>query len=371
MIRVLQVIGSMNRGGAENMIMNYYRRIDRTKVQFDFVEHCDDRAAFDDEIEALGGRIYRCPRYNGKNHFAYVRWWKNFFTQHNGEYPVVHGHLGSTAALYLSVARRCGCVTVAHSHNVRTQINIKEIAYALCAYPTRFIAQQLMACSRAAGISRYGKRRGGEERCMVVPNAVPCRRFAFDVPAREHMRGELHLEHALVIGHVGRFDQQKNHRFLLEIFRETVQREPSARLLLVGDGALRGELEHRIKDFGLQDKVIMTGVQRDVAPYYQAMDVFVFPSFYEGLPLTMVEAQTAGLPCVISDSVPGESILAEDLVEVCPLRASAALWAQRVLEQAKLPRCDHSEVICKCGYDIVQTARWLEEFYIDAAKRDK
>ena len=142
-------------------------------------------------------------------------------------------------------------------------------------------------------------------------------------------------------------------------------------MLLVGDGALRGELEHCIKDFGLQDKVLMTGVQRDVAPYYQTMDVFVFPSFYEGLPLTMVEAQTAGVPCVISDSVPEESILAEDLVTVCPLRASAARWAQRVLEQVKLPRYDHSKVICECGFDIVQTARWLEEFYLDAVKRNK
>ena len=142
---------------------------------------------------------------------AYVRWWKDFFAQHVGEYPVVHGHLGSTAALYLLAARRNGCFTVAHSHNTRTQINIKEIVYAMCAYPTRFIAQQLMACSRAAGVSRYGKMRGGDDcKCLLLPNAIATRQFAFDLPTRRRMRAELKTENALVIGHVGRFDYQKN-----------------------------------------------------------------------------------------------------------------------------------------------------------------
>ena len=372
MIRVLQVIGSMNRGGAENMIMNLYRQIDRTKVQFDFVENCADRAAFDDEIEALGGRVYRCPHYNGKNHFTYVRWWNRFFVEHAAEYPIVHGHLGSTAALYLHAARKHGCFTVAHSHNTQTQINITEILYAIYAYPTRFIADQLMTCSRAAGVSRYGKKRGGDERrCLLLPNAISLKHFAFEVETREKLRGELGLTDMTVVGHVGRFNEQKNHRFLLEIFREIAERELRARLLLVGDGELRGELERQIEEYGLRDKVIMTGLQSDVAPYYQAMDVFVFPSFYEGLPVTMVEAQTAGLPCVISDKVPRESALAEDLVTVLALNESAAAWAEHVLERARLPRRDHSEVIRQRGYDIEKTAKWLEEFYLGVYERNK
>lgn len=372
MIRILQVIGSMNRGGAENMIMNLYRQIDRTKVQFDFVENCADRAAFDDEIEALGGRIYRCPHYNGKNHFAYVQWWKRFFAEHAQEYPIVHGHLGSTAAIYLAAARKSGCFTVAHSHSSGGTKSLRERLYQLYAYPTRFVAEYFLACGQAAAEDRYGRAIAADmTRCHIIPNAIDTDRFAFNTLVRERVRETLGLGDGVVIGHVGRFSPEKNHRFLLEIFREITEREPRARLLLVGDGELRGELEEQIESCGLQGKVVMTGLQSDVTPYYQAMDVFVFPSLYEGLPVTMVEAQTSGLPCVISDKVPLESALTEELVTVRALSESAAAWAEHVLERAKTPRLDHSDVIRQRGYDIAETAKWLEEFYLDAYEWNK
>lgn len=369
-IRVLHVIGIMNRGGAETMIMNLYRNIDRTKVQFDFVENSFEPAAFDEEIRALGGRIYHCPHYNGKNHFQYKKWWNDFFAEHAGEYGIIHGHIGSTAAIYLKIARRFGLFTIAHSHNVRTQLNVREIIYAIYSYPVRFIADQCFACSKAAGISRYGQKIGNDSgRCIVFHNAIDTEQFHFDPSERNAMRTRLRVNGRIVIGHVGRFSEQKNHGFLLRVFHNIVAKAPNAVLLLVGDGALREKIETYITDHGLRENVILTGIQNDVAPYYQAMDVFLFPSLYEGLPVTLVEAQTSGLPCVISDMVPGESILAPDLVTVQSLEQSAEQWADHVLARLQGERTDHSDVIKLCGYDISETAKWLEGFYFDKCKR--
>lgn len=364
-IRVLHVIGIMNRGGAETMIMNLYRNIDRSKVQFDFVENEGNEAAFDAEIYALGGRIFHCPRYTGKNHFSYVKWWNNFFAKHANEYRIVHGHIGSTAAIYLSVAKKYGLFTIAHSHNARTQLNLKEIIYAAYAYPVRFIADQCFACSRAAGVSRYGQKIGNDsERCIVFHNAIDTRQFRFDPSERNAMRTRLRVNDRIVIGHVGRFDRQKNHSFLLRIFQNIVLKAPNAVLLLVGDGTLRENIETYISDHGLSENVILTGIQSNVAPYYQAMDIFVFPSLSEGLPVTLVEAQASGLPCVISDHVPRESIITDGLVTVQNLDDSAGTWAKHILARIGTARTDHSAEVAAHGYDISETAKWLEEFYV-------
>lgn len=370
MIRVLQVIGSMNRGGAETMIMNLYRNINREKVQFDFVECGSEPAAFDNEIQALGGRIFHCPRYNGKNHFTYVKWWDDFFETHADEYGIVHGHIGSTAAIYLKIAKKFGLFTIAHSHNTRTQVNLNEIIYAIYSYPVRFIADQHFACSKAAGVSRYGRKTGNDpRRCIILNNAINTDAFRFSKSERDVMRDRLRISDKIVIGHVGRFSEQKNHSFLLQVFKNLVSKMPNAVLLLVGDGTLRSSIEKYIADNNLSKNVILAGVQSSVSPYYQAMDVFLFPSLYEGLPVTLVEAQTSGLPCVISDKVPRESILASDLVTIQRLNQSPEQWADHVLMRLKEQRTDHSEVIKSCGYDIFETAKWLEGFYLDKCQR--
>lgn len=363
-IRILHVIGIMNRGGAETMIMNLYRHMDRTKVQFDFVENSAEPAAFDDEIQRLGGKIYRCPHYNGKNHFTYVKWWNCFFREHRGEYPIVHGHLGSTAAIYLSIAKKYGAYTIAHSHNTRTQLNLGEIIYAVYSFPTRYIANQLFSCSRVAAISRYGAKRGGEKsQCIIINNAISTDMFSLSQEHRMEIRNELNLGEQLVIGHVGRFNPQKNHPFLLEIFSALLKKEPSAVLLLVGGGEDLPKIQAKAQTLGIAENIRFLGVRSDVADLMQAMDVFVFPSLYEGLPVTMVEAQASGLPCLISDKVPEECIITEGLVDVMPLSASADAWAEKVLEKRKCPRTDHSEEVAAHGFDIEAEALKLQEFY--------
>lgn len=359
-IRILHVIGIMNRGGAETMIMNLYRNIDRTKVQFDFVENEGEEAAFDREILSLGGRIYRCPRYRGKNHPAYAKWWHAFFAEHREEYPVVHSHIGSTAAIYLSIAKKYGCYTIAHSHSA----GVGSSMYRLFAYPTRYVADHFFACSKDAGISRYGSRVGSDPvRCQVLNNAIDTHKFVFCAETSQKMRRQLRIpEDALVLGHVGRFVDAKNHLFLIDVFEQLHHRRPDAVLLLVGDGELRPQIESAIAQKHLEASVVMTGVQPNVWDYYQAMDVFVFPSIYEGLPVSMVEAQTAGLPCCVSANVPAETAITE-LVRFRSLEESAEQWASWVLECSATPRKNMRDAIRSAGYDIATTSKWLEDFY--------
>lgn len=365
-VRILHVIGSMNRGGAENMIMNLYRHVDRSKVQFDFVENTDKEAAFDSEIRELGGRIFRCPHYNVKNHVQYVRWWKQFLSDHADEYTAVHGHLGSTAAIYLSAAKKHGLFTIAHSHNTYDKhSSLKETVYKFYSYPTRYIADWFFACSKAAGLSRYGSKVSKSDRCLVLNNAIDTKRFSFCERKRIRIREELHISpEAFVIGHIGRFTQQKNHHFLLNTFSEIIKLYSDAVLLLVGGGELEQQIKAQAAELGIIDHVIFAGVQSDVSGYYQAMDVFVFPSLYEGLGIVAVEAQAAGLPCVISERVPLECAVTEGLVSVQGLDTSAEAWAERILSLSGTSRADHSQEVSANGYDISATAAWLQDFYL-------
>lgn len=360
-IRILHVIGIMDRGGAETMIMNLYRNIDRAKVQFDFVENSAEPAVFDEEILSLGGRIYRCPHYNGRNHAVYTQWWREFFRAHPGEYPIVHGHLGSTAAIYLYIAKKNGCYTIAHSHSA----GAGSAMYRLFSYPTRYVADHFFACSRDAGISRYGSKVGKDaNHCQVLNNAIDIQKFSYHDTVRQQIRKELNIhEDAMVIGHVGRFVDAKNHPFLIDLFAKIHEVNADAILLLIGDGDLRPQIEKKIADLKLSNAVILTGVQSNTWDYYQAMDVFVMPSHYEGLPVSLVEAQTAGLPCCVSDAVPEESAITH-LVLFRSLQDSAEQWADWVIAQANCPRQDMRNAIRAAGYDIATTSKWLEDFYL-------
>ena len=364
-IRILHVIGVMNRGGAETMIMNLYRNIDRSKVQFDFVQNEGEEAAYDREILELGGRIYHCPRYKGKNHLNYVKWWNNFFKNNKDTYQIVHGHIGSTASIYLSIAKKSGAYTIAHSHSAGEG----SLLYRIFSYSTRNIADMFFACSKDAGISRYGERIGkNTERCIVLNNAIDTKKFAFSNERRVAMRNKLGiLEDSLVIGHVGRFVEAKNHAFLLDVFEEIFKVNINAKLLLVGDGELRASIEHIVEEKQLKDVVIFAGIQPNVWDYYQAMDVFLFPSIYEGLPVSMVEAQAAGLPCFVSSNVPYETAIT-DLVDFISLDISPKNWALKILDNCNAERLDVTDKIKKAGYDVSYTANWLTDFYLKVGK---
>ena len=361
-IRVLQVVTHMDRGGLESMLMNYYRHVDRNKVQFDFLEHRQERAAFDDEIEALGGKIYRLPRLVPWSK-SYLTALNQFFDDHS-EYKIVHVHQDCLSAIILKAAKNHGIpVRIAHSHSANQDKNLK---YPVKLWYKRYIpkyATNLFACGREAGDWMFG---GAPY--QVLNNAIDAAAYTYNPEKRAKVRKQLVLTDELVVGHVGRFSQPKNHPFLLKIFAALLKKEPNAVLLLVGGGDDMPKIQAKAQELGIAERVRFLGVRSDVADLMQAMNVFVFPSLYEGLPVTMVEAQASGLPCLISDKVPLECILIKELVEAIPLSESPNIWAEKILAKRGTPRSDRRAEIAAHGFDITTEAVKLQEFYLEAVK---
>ena len=362
MIRVLHVVTYMGRGGLETMLMNYYRHIDRSKVQFDFLVHREFEADYDEEIKSLGGRIYHVSRLVpwSRRYKAELR---RFFRTHP-EYKIVHVHQDCLSSVALQCAKECGIpVRIAHSHNSNQDKNIK---YLFKRYYMRKIpetATELFACGKAAGDWMFG---GKPYR--LLPNAIAAEKYIYEEEKAKKIKKELDLEKNIVIGHIGRFNPQKNHKFLIDIFEKCFEKNQKVRLMLIGDGEGRKEIENKVKERGLQDNVIFMGVRRDVPELLQAMDVFVFPSLYEGLPVTMIEEQAAGVPAVISNRVSEECIITKDLVKVEELEETPEQWAGEILKQVKISKRDRSEEIKKAKYDVETTAKWLEEYYLKKAE---
>ena len=363
-MRVLQVVTTMNRGGLETMLMNYYRHIDRERVQFDFLEHRKEHSAYDDEIESLGGKIYRLPRLVPWSK-SYLSALNQFFDEHPG-YKIVHVHQDCLSSVILKAAAQHDIpVRIAHSHNANQNKNLKYPIKLWYRHSIPQYATNLFACGKDAGDWMFN---GAPY--QIVNNAIDAVAYAYDPAKRIEMRQKLGLRDELVVGHVGRFNPQKNHLFLLDIFAVLLKKEPNAALLLVGGGEDMPKIQAKAQTLGIEEHVHFLGIRSDVADLMQAMDVFVLPSLYEGLPVTMVEAQTAGLPCIISDKVPPECILTEGLVDVMPLSASPGAWAGKILAKRAIPRTDRRAEIAAHGFDITTEAVKLQEFYLKAYERN-
>lgn len=365
-IRILQVLGRLNRGGAESMIMNLFRNVDREKIVFDFVIHTKEHCDFTDEVLALGGRIYSAPRYNVKNHFAYKKWWNNFLKEHS-EYKVIHGHMYSIASIYLKIAKKYGLKTISHSHTSSQKAGFGGVVKRVIQAPLKNIPDWLFACSDNAGRWLYGKNVGKRKNYILLKNAIDSEKYIYTPETAEKIRKEFGIENKFVVGHIGRMFHAKNHPYLLEIFNAFLKKNENSVLLLVGDGPDRKEIEKKTEKLGLTDKVIFTGVRSDVNELLQGMDIFVFPSLYEGLPVTVIEAQATGLSCLISDAVT-EEVCVTDLVTRFSLDNSPKMWAEKIEELSeRKDRKNMSEKIAQSGYDIKTTSQWLQKFYLENA----
>ena len=307
-LRVLVLDTVMDRGGAETMMMNYLRHFDRSKVTYDFLVNRDYRAAYEDEIEALGGRIYRmCPMY--PQYFGrYKREFRNFLEQHT-EYRIIHSNLEERSYFPLRIAAEKGIpVRIAHAHNRPVGFNLKSIFREYFRMRLPKYVTHMFACGTEAGDWLYGEK--SRDRVIQQRNAIDTSAYRYDAAIATQVREEFGVTDSgtFVLGHVGRFFPQKNHTFLIDIFAEVHKRHPNSVLWLVGGGELNDALKNQIKakvdDFGLSDAVEFLGVRGDVNRLLQGMDSFILPSLYEGLPVTMIEAQASGLPCTISDRVP-------------------------------------------------------------------
>lgn len=362
-IRILQVIGSLNNGGSQAMIMNIYENIDRSKVQFDFVIDRPNDLAYGERIEELGGKIFVIPQFTAKNIFAFYKAWNYFFSNHS-EYKIVHGHVRSTAAIYLKIAKMYGLTTISHSHSTSSGNGLTALVKNILQYPIRNTADYFFSCSRSAGEWLFGKRVCTQKNFFLLKNAIDAERFTFNKQTRVEKRKEYNVEDKFVIGHVGRFTTPKNHEFLIEIFKDIYDKKDNVVLMLVGDGELREVITKKVKEVGLTDKVIFTGVRSDTQDLLQAMDLFIFPSLYEGLGIALIEAQASGLPCLISDTIPIEAVVTDD-VKVLKLSEGPNEWAKQALEYTEFTRRNNSQKIKDSGNNIKDTAQWIENFYLE------
>lgn len=356
-IRILQIVSYMQRRGLETLLMNCMRRMDRSKIQFDFIVHRPFRADYDDEIEALGGRIYRLPRLNPFDS-RYHKALRDFFRAHP-EYRIVHCHLDCMSALPLAAAKAAGVpVRIAHAHSSSQDKDLKYLLKRLYMKKIPAAATHFFACSGAAGSWMFPG-----QPVRLIRNGIDTAAFAFDPQQRTAVRRELGLTDQLTVGHVGRLIDVKNHSFLLEVFAEVLRSCPDAVLLLAGSGPLEEKLREKARMLGISGHIRFLGVRSDVPALMQAMDVFVLPSLYEGLGISAVEAQASALPCLLSDAVPADCIMT-DRVERLPLR-SPERWAQAILDAAKCPRPGDCSGIARAGYDITSTAGELQQFYLE------
>lgn len=360
-IRVLQVVTYMGRGGLETMLMNYYRNIDRNKVQFDFLTHRDERWDYDDEIESLGGKIYHLPKLNPFIK-SYLNALDKFFKEHK-EYQIVHCHQDCLSGVVLKVAKKNGVrFTIAHAHSASQDKNLKYFIKVLAKKNIKKYSDKMFACGEEAGKWMFET-----DNFEVLNNAIDTDLYTYNKEKADKVKKEFSIENKFVVGHVGRFNYPKNHKFIIDVFNEVQKVKEDSVLMLVGDGDLRHEIEQKVQDLGLSEKVIFTGVRSDVNDLIQGMDVFLFPSLYEGLGIVLIEAQAAGLKCIISDNIPKDGVLTDD-VTCIGLDQSPAVWANEILKHQEYKRANNKEIIKKANYDIKNNAKKLEQFYIENAR---
>ena len=354
--RILHVLGSLNMGGAETLLMNIYRNIDRNKFQFDFVVHGEDIGKYEEEITSLGGKIYHIDKYKVYNHFKYKKIWNNFFKEHQ-EYKIIHGHMRSTASIYLKIAKKYNLKTICHSHSISNGTGIKSVIKKVLQRNIPKYSDYMLGCSTMANDWLYGKTNSASDRCFVLTNGIDNKKFIFDVKTRNDLRKKYHLTGKTVVGHIGRFVEAKNHVFMIEIIKKLVEYDNKYMLLLVGDGENKPDIMERVKKYNLDENVIFFDSSEFVYKYYQMMDIFVFPSRYEGLGLVAIEAQTSGLPTIISDKVPKDVIISKE-TKVLPI-TDVDIWVNNIINAKK----DRIKDINYDKYSIEKTTSELVKIY--------
>ena len=352
MQRVLQVIGALGYAGVEAVVINYYRHINREQIQFDFITCSPKPERYDEEIDRLGGRIFRLPS-RSRRPLAYMKALYCIIRENN--YQIVHIHQNSASMVMDGVvARLCGVpVVIGHSHNTRCNVIWQHYLFRPF---THRVFKHRWACTPEAGRWVFG-----DSKVKILHNGIDTQRFQFNEKIRTNIRKELGLTNEMLIGFVGRLHAQKNPYRMLEIFAELRKKQGDAHLLIVGDGEERPRMIQVCKELKIMPAVHFVGQVTNVYEMMMAMDVFLFPSVFEGLGLVVIEAQATDLPCVVSEQVPAPDLTGK--LRVCRLEDENEVWVKAILNYASDKRCDTSLQIRKGGYDIAQEAIGLEVEY--------
>lgn len=364
--RILYINGGiMHRGGIESYMMNYYRYFDRDKLQVDFIVHGFEKGVYDDEILSLGGKIYQVA-VKSKTPLKNSLQIREIFKNH--PYKIVHSHMDAMSYVPLKIAKQCNIpVRIAHSHNTQHLTN-NWFKYQLNEQARKKlpkVATHLFACSKEAGIWLFGKE--NESRFQIIPNAIETNKFKFSKKLRVNIRKQLHIsEEAIVLGHIGRFDYQKNHLFLLEMFADLYKENKKFCLVMIGDGILKAQMQNRVKELLISESVIFVDACPNANEYYNAFDLFLLPSHFEGLGIVLIEAQTNGLKCLASTNVPTTSNLTGN-VKFLPL--DKGIWVKAIMNSS-IQRSENALAEVRlAGYEIEEQAMHLQKQYEELLSR--
>ncbi len=362
-LRVLHYVGKMDRGGMESFIMNLYRSVDREKIQFDFVTHGDNNGAFEEEILSLGGKFYNFPHMR-KNPLAYKTAWKNFWRAHASEYTAFHFHTNSLANIIaLKTAKKAKIpLRIVHAHSSYANKGnlqwLNDFLHKKHQKHLKNYANVLFACSDKAAKWLFGGMSCGELSVRIINNAVDLSKYPLNTEYRTSIRQEFGFcDSDKVIGHIGKFIPVKNHDFLIDTVAVARKIDPSVKALLVGDGPLLDGIKQKASDLGVSDAVMFAGVRADINKILSAFDVLVMPSKYEGLPVSLVEAQANGVPIIVSDTVT-RNVEFNPNIEYCSLQDGCEHWAKRLLHAVDdVGRYTSQDRVKAAGFDIKQIAK--------------
>lgn len=362
-IRIAHVVGKWVGGGVEAVIMNYYKNINHNNFQFDFLCDEDSTNIPYDEIEKLGGRVILIPPY--QKVFKYHKELKKIFRDNN--YKIVHSHINTLSVFPLFAAKRVGVkVRIAHSHSTTNKKEWRKNLLKIILRPfAKIFATNYMACTEHAGRWLFGDREYDKGNVYLLNNAIDLDKFKYSERIRKNKRKELGIsDDTFVIGHIGRFVEQKNHRFLIDIFYEFHKNHQNSLLLLIGQGPLEEEMRHKVDDLGLTSFVKFIGQRNDVNELYSAMDLFLFPSLYEGLGMVLIEAQCSGLPCIASSEVPEIAKINDNFCFI-DLEKDATYWQKKVNDFTDIKLRENNNHLNYNNYDIKKEVNKLSFFYLD------
>lgn len=374
--RVLHVVHRMRPGGTQAVIMNVYRNMDHSDIQFDFAVRSTQEEHYDNEIKSLGGEIFHLPwwSWNPLSLISYRRAFDRLLKSH-GPFLAVHSHVSFYSGLVLPIAKDHGVpVRIAHSHNTSSRGYNKVIQYIWENVMRRQIlnhATHLIACNELASERLFGSVSENNQRIDIIHNAIDLSRFApgGDHQGSDSIRDEFSIpESATLLGHIGRFDPQKNHAFLIKIMSAMVSRHPDSHLLLIGEGDLIDEIAALVEEKDLQGQVHFLGVRQDIPKILKSLDVFLLPSLYEGLPIVLIEAQAAGVPCVVSDVISRETDVDLGLIEYQSLTTRPTLWAEivhKASNKSQIPWKKRERALKKGGFDVQSMKRKFLNIYLD------
>ncbi|MDY6314336.1 MAG: glycosyltransferase, partial [Clostridia bacterium] len=329
-IKVLMVLGNTGRGGAQTFATNVLRIIDRNRFQIDFAVNDDRSNGYSQEIIALGSKIYVLPYFRIYNWHGYTSAWRRLLRENH--YDIVHGNVSSSAYVYLNIAKEFGCTAIAHSHSSGYRGNFFErCVKRIFSYGVRFAAEYHFACTDFAAKRLFGKKFNLYDKYYLIPNAIIPEKFLFNNAVRQKIRKDYAFdEKTKIYGHVGSFTKPKNHFFLIDVFECIVYKKSDSVLLLLGEGELEQEVKRYVIGKGLEKNVLFLGNRGNINEYLMAMDAMIFPSFFEGVPITLVEAQASGLPVIASDTITDDVFLTDCIIRMS-LNNSPDAWADRAV----------------------------------------